>query len=144
MLANWLNSYRFLMYKTRLLSRIGAFLMSVLAISEGIIVIQGVRAVENLGPEAVIGASIPVVTYFVVFTVRFCLLYKYPLATAANVATWWAGAAAVYACAEPNPHFYYFRIESAGLFFVFFSVLRFLVTAVAAFSKPNEFNSNRR
>ena len=143
MLANWLKRYRLLMYKTRLLSRIGAFVMVTLAISEAFIVIHGMLMAENVGLEAVTGASLPVVAYLIAFSIRFYLLLKYPLAAVAGAVSWWVAAIAVYACAEPNPHFYYFGIEWAGLFFVFFSACRFLYTVLAAGSKPNEFDSNR-
>ena len=142
MLRKWLEKYRSQLGESRFLSRAGAFVMVVLAISEAATVIYAIAQAEDPGSEVVVAASIPVVVYFLVFGIRLCLLYKIPNATAVHLVTWWVAAVGVYACADSNPHFYYFRLEHAGVFFIFFSSIAFLVAAALAMSDRNDLNSN--
>ncbi len=142
MIQRWLTKYQSLLGETRLISRIGAFVMVVLAVTEAATVIYGVSQAENPGRESIVGASVPVAVYIVVFSIRLFLLSRVPKTTVIHVATWWVAAIGVYFCAEPRPHFIYFGLEWAGLFFVFFSAVTFLILASLAFSHGNDFNSH--
>ncbi len=142
MVRRWLVKYRSLLGDTRLISRIGAFVMVVLAITDGVTVIDAISRTENPGREAVIAASTPVIVYSVVFGIRLYLLYRVPKATVVHFFSWWAAAIGVYFCSDPNPHFYYFRLEHAGLFFVFFSSVTFMITALMVFFNSNDHDSH--
>lgn len=162
MFSTWLKNYRTLMLKTCFLSQVAAFLLLVLAIVELFGVAQAVSYTENISWETVWSATIPAVAFMVGFGTRFRVLFSKdrfgPLAVAAS---WWTVLFAVIigkigyrSCwidcpVDPNISVSYSFIDPlndplalAGSLFIFFSILRFSITALAAFFHRDELNSN--
>jgi hypothetical protein len=151
----WLKNYRTLMLKTRFFSQVAAFLVLVLAFVELTRVGQAVTYTENVSREIVFRASVSPLVFIAGFGSRFVLLsMKETFGPFAIAASWWAGAIAVLTCTidlhgcfldcPANMAFYNpftNPLMPAGVLFVSISIIRFVITAIAAIS-VHELNSN--
>lgn len=155
MYSKWLRNYRTLMLKTRFLSRVGAFLLLVLAVVELIGVVRAASYAENIGWEVVQRAIVFPLVFISGFGLRFIFVsVKDKFGPFSVAVSWWAAAiAAVISfidfqgcflnCPENMSFYDPFSdpLIPAGFLFVSLSIIRFTVTAIAAISH-NELDPN--
>ena len=154
MFIRWVQQYQSFMERTRLISQLGAFWFSLLSIINLSSLCYAVyRNYELVGSE-LFWHSVEVASFlvliFIVFGIRFILLYRLPIRHYIFVPiSWFLGAILLTAYLLCFDYSFWIRGDSSsfgiydireidpfitqGPIFIFASVLRFLVTAVLAF-----------
>jgi hypothetical protein len=122
------------------------------ALFEGIGVPIAVYRSESVSWEVVWYASVPPVLFGIGFGARFmALLFIKSLSPLKLAVSWWAAAVAILLVLNSTnfryEHFYLeppflFPLTTAGSFFLFFSLIRFSITALTAAVNRDDINSN--
>ena len=154
-LSRWKDAYLTTFAKTLFVSRAVALIFFVIAIVEAIRVFRFIQMAEEASEDAIFRASVSPILFFVVFGVRFAYLNLKQTRFLGTALTWWlcaitvhaASSFSMYGCVlncDPNgiypiyDMFSMFPLESAGVFFILLSPIRFLAVVFGALPLVNE------